>query len=197
MADIQNAAPVRSGRRTIYRGKEPTRKPLIWLAVGLIGICVIGLFMRGPEPFVLAGMFLSPICVFVYYLFAVWGQQRIRRVDLDQDTLVLKAGFQKERRVSLADLTVWRLQNIPLYKTGITYDSNQTVQIETGAEVTGPAITADETQTGKRLELVLEDAKIDIEAFRMFAPDAVAKLEKRAASKGKAHIRFSKMAAGG
>jgi len=197
MADTQNAAPARTGRRTIYRGKEPQRKPLIWLAVGLVGTCVIGLLMRGPEPFILAAMFLSPICVFAYYLFVIWGQQRIRRVDFDDGDLVLKAGFEKERRVLLADLAQWRLQNIPLYTTGITYDSNQTVQIETGAEVTGPALTAHETLTGKRLELVLEGAKIDIEAFRMFAPDTVAELEKRAASKGKAHIRFSKIAAGG
>ena len=197
MADIQNAAPARTGRRTIYRGKEPQRKPLIWLAVGLVGVGVIGLLMRGPEPLILAAMFLSPICVFVYYLFVIWGQQRIRRVDLDGGDLILQAGFQKERRVSLADLTEWRLQDISLYMIGAGYDPNSATHQTTDIAVKGPALTAQEAQTGKRLELVLEDAKIDIEAFRVFAPDAFAELEKRSAKKGKAHIRFTKMAVGG
>lgn len=196
MADTQNAAPARTGRRTIYRGKEPQRKPLIWLAVGLVGTCVIGLLMRGPEPFILAAMFLSPICVFAYYLFEIWGRQRIRRVDLDGGDLVLFAGFQKGRRVSLAYLTKWRLQNITLYMTGAGYDPNSATHQTMDIGVKGPAITAHESQTGKRLELVLEDAKVDIEGFRIFAPDAVAKLEQRAAGKGKAHIRFTKMAVG-
>lgn len=197
MPNEKETAPVRTGRRTIYRGKEPQRKPLIWLAVGLVGICVIGLLMRGPEPFVLAAMFLSPICVFAYYLFVIWGQQRIRRVEIDGSDLVLFAGFQKERRVSLADLAQWRLQDISLYMTGAGYDPNSATHQVMDIAVKGPAITAHETQTGKRLELVLEDAKIDIEAFRMFAPDAIAELEKRAARKGKAHIRFSTMSVGG
>lgn len=197
MLDGKETALARTVRRTIYRGKEPQRKPLIWLAVGLVGTCVIGLLMRGPEPFILAAMFLSPICVFVYYLFVIWGQQRIRRVDLDGGDLVLFAGFQKGRRVSLADLTVWRLQDVPLYMIGAGYDPNSATHQTTDIAVKGPAFTAQEAQTGKRLELVLEDAKIDIEAFRMFAPDAVAELEKRSASKGKAHIRFTKMAIGG
>jgi len=197
MLDGKETALACTVRRTIYRGKEPQRKPLIWLAVGLVGTCVIGLLMRGPEPFILAAMFLSPICVFVYYLFVIWGQQRIRRVDLDGGELVLFAGFQKERRVSLADLAQWRLQDISLYMTGAGYDPNSATHQTMDIGVKGPAITAHEMQTGKRLELVLEDAKIDIEAFRMFAPDAVAELEKRSAGKGKAHIRFTKMAIGG
>ncbi len=194
---MPNAQETAAARRTIYRGKEPQRKPLAYLAAGLVGVCLIGLLMRGPEPVILAALVLSPIGVFAYYLFAVWARQRIRRVDLDQGDLVLRTGFGRRRRVPLAQLTQWRLQDIALYTAGITHDPDQAGAIDTGAAVTGPALTARETGTGTRIELVVDDAEIDTRLFRTFAPDAIAQLEQRAARKGKAHVRFSTMPGGG
>lgn len=196
MSSSRDAQLSRVGRRPIYRGKEPQRTPLFWLAAGLVGTCLVGLFLRGPDPFILAALFLSPACVFLYYLFLIWGQMRIRRIDLDHGDLIVQAGFQKERRIKLAQIGPWRLEDIPLYSLGLSYDANQSIQIETGAAVTGPALTARDRVTNTRIDLVLERAQIDLEAFRTFAPDAVAELEKRAARKGKSRINFGPISVG-
>lgn len=193
MAGREDQATTQAGRRMIYRGIEPQRTPLIWLAIGLIGVCVIGLVMRGPEPFILAALVFSPLAVFGYYLFVIWGQRRIRRVDLDGGDLVIRAGFEKERRIALAGLDGWALQNIDLYTAGGTYDATRQVQMDSGLAIKGLALTACETATGKRIELVVQGAEIDTEAMRSFAPAAMAELEKRRKSRGKAAVSFKEM----
>lgn len=177
-------------RRTIYRGSEPQRKPLIWLAFGLMGVCLIGLFTRGPEPSILAALALWPVAVLAYFLFVVWGQQRIRRVDLDAGDLVIRAGFGKERRVALAGLEEWALEDIALYSTGVSYDSTQQVQIETGLEVKGPALTAREKASGERIELVVEDAEIHIEGLSSFRPGRHRRIGKTREAQGQGGCRF-------
>lgn len=196
MSQAQDPVSVYAGRRTIYRGVEPQRKPLIWLAFGLVGVCVIGLLMRGPEPFILAALVLSPVAVFGYYLFVVWGQKRVRRVELEAADLIIREGFGKERRLALSGLEGWAMEDVALYTAGVSYDSNQSVQIDTGAEITGPALTAREKATGNRIELVVEGAEINVEAIRAFAPTAIAELEKRSNRKGKAGVSFKSMSGG-
>lgn len=178
-------------RRTVYRGAEPQRTPLVWLGIGLIALCLVGLYIRGPQPAILAALLLSPFAVYAYYLFDIWGRGRIRRVDLDGEELVLRAAFGKAWRVSVSDLDAWTLSDVALYSAGISYDAGQAVQIETGGGVRGTALTSRDMSTGARIELVAENAEIDLDAFRAIAPDAVAALESRAARKGKGHVRFA------
>lgn len=186
-------ASTQVGQRPIYRGKAPEQKPMFRLGFGLIGVCLIGLVMRGPEPFILAALVLSSIAVFAYYLFDRWGRRRIRQVDMDGTDLVLRTDFARARRVALDGVSAWGVEEIALYSTGVSYDANQAVQIDTGAEVTGSALVAVETATGQRIELVVEGAMIDLNAFRGFAPAVVTELEQRKNRKGKSGISFKPM----
>ena len=193
MPSTPDPASADVGPRTIYRGKAPERKPLRWLGLGLIGVCLIGLVMRGPEPSILAILVLSPLAVFAYSLFERWARRRIRQVDLEGSDLVLRPDFASARRVPLDSVGEWAVEEIALYSTGASYDANQAVQIDTGAEVTGPALVAVETATGQRIELVVEGARIDLNAFRGFAPAVVTELEQRKNGKGKSGISFKPM----
>lgn len=178
------------GRRTIYQGKAPEQKPMLWLGLGLIGVCLIGLVMRGPEPSILAALVLSPLAVFAYYLFDRWGRKRISQVDMDGTDLVLRPDFARARRVPLDGVGAWAVENIVLYTTG-KHDI-----IDRGLDVEGLVIVAVEAATGQRIELVVEGATIDLNAFRGFAPAVVTELEQRKNRKGKAGISFKPMKGG-
>ncbi len=196
MPRMQQSHPTSLGRRTIYLGKAPEQKPILWLGLGLTSLGLIGLAMRGPELVILAALVLAPVAVFAYYIFDRWGRRRIRQVDMDGTDLVLRADFARVRRVPLDGIGEWTVEEIALYSTGVSYDANQAIQIDTGAEVTGPALVAIETATGQRIELVAEGAEIDLDAFRVFSPTVVAELERRRNRKGKAGIRFKAMKGG-
>ncbi len=187
MPNTPAPASTQVGRRTIYQGKVPEQKPMLWLGLGLVGLCLIGLVMRGPEPSILAALVLSPLAVFAYSLFDRWGRGRIMQVDMDATDLVLRTDFARARRVTLDGVGEWAVENIVLYTTG-KHDI-----IDRGLDVKGLALVAVEAATDKRIELVVEGAKIDLNAFRGFAPAVVTELEQRKNRKGKSGISFKPM----
>ena len=187
MSNTPAPASIQVGRRTIYQGKAPEQKPMLWLGLGPIGVCLVGLVMRGPEPFILAALVLCPLAVFAYYLFERWAHRRIRQVDMDGTDLVLRPDFARARRVPLDGVGAWAVEEIALYTTG-KHDI-----IDRGLDVRGLVIVAVEAATGQRIELVVEGAKIDLNAFRGFAPSVVAELEQRKNRKGKSGISFKPM----
>ncbi len=164
--------------RTIYRGRLPERKPLTWLGVGLTATCVVGLYLRGPEPAILAALLLSPIAVLAYYIFVLWGSGRIMRVDLADDRLMLHPGLGKPRQVRLSDLQMWALKDIAAYSTGGSYNAAFDDQAETGLIIRSPALVARDRETGDQIALFVDGATFDLAVFRAFAPTATEQLER-------------------
>lgn len=151
--------------RAIFRSGRPRQKREAWIFGALTALCAAGVIVRGPEPALVWGLVLLPLAGYALSAFLSREERdRIREVRLDGDALVLRSALRPPRRVPLSALSDWKLDKVEVW-------------VDDGLKEDWPALSVREADAEPRRYFLVDGADIDLDAFRSFAPVAVADLE--------------------